>query len=148
MVTIGSTLLGGISFSPHVSFRKRMATIEKTGRKAFKEDRARAASLVASYFRALASPDSCYCINPEDETEYQIFVDGTDVEPLLVALQSFADHGTFALMNDAQPFFMRAEFSELRNKGMRYADAIAALAEKHNKSESNITRMVRRTVKT
>ena len=125
-----------------------MAGSEKTGRRASKEDRARAAGLVASYFRALSSPNSCYCINPEDEPEFQIFIDGTDVEPLLVALQSFAEHGTFALMNDEQPLFMRMEFSALRSEGMRYADAIAALAEKHNTSESNITRMVRRTVKT
>lgn len=125
-----------------------MAGSEKTGRRAFKEDRARAAGLVASYFRALSSPNSCYCINPEDEPEFQIFIDGTDVEPLLVALQSFAEHGTFALMNDGQPLFMRMEFSALRSEGMRYADAIAELAEKHNTSESNITRMVRRTVKT
>ena len=125
-----------------------MAKIEKVGRRASKEDRARAAGLVASYYRALSSPGSCYCMNPENEPEFQIFIDGTDVEPLLVALQDFAEHGTFALMDDGQPFFMRLEFSELRAKRMSYAKAIAALAEKHNMSESTITRMVRRTVKT
>jgi hypothetical protein len=125
-----------------------MAKREKTGRRAGDDDRARAANLVAQYFIALSSPDKRYCINPEDEPEFQIFIDGTDVEPLLVALQSFADHGTFALMSDGQPFLMRVDFSQLRTKGMSYADAIATLAEKHNKSESSITRMVRRTVKT
>jgi len=125
-----------------------MARTIKTGRRASNEERAHAACLVATYFRALSSPDSCYCMNPEDEPEFQIFIDGTDVEPLLVALQNFAEHGTFALMSDGQPFFMRMEFSALRTEGMRYADAIAALAEKHNTSESTITRMVRNNVKT
>jgi hypothetical protein len=125
-----------------------MARIEKIGRRASTEDRARAAGLVTSYFRTQSSPDSFYCINPEDEPEFQVFDHGTDVETLIVALQSFAEHGTFALMGDGQPFFMRMEFSALRTEGMRYADAIAALAEKHNTSESTITRMVRNNVKT
>lgn len=124
-----------------------MARNEKIGRRASKEDRAFAAGLVASYFRALSSPGSCYCMNPEDEPEFQIFIDGTDVEPLLEALQDFAEHGTFALMNDGQPLFMRMDFSALRSSGMTYEKAIAALAEKHKTSESTITRMVRRTVK-
>ena len=125
-----------------------MAKRIKTGRRASKEDRARAAGLVASYFRTQSSLDSSYCINPEDEPEFQVFDYGTDVETLIVALQNFAEHGTFALMDDEQPLFIRIEFSGLRTKGMSYAEAIAALAEKHNTSESTITRMVRRAVKT
>jgi hypothetical protein len=124
-----------------------MARPEKTGRLASKKDRAYAASLVASYFRGLASPDSRYCINPEDEPECQIFVGETDVESLLDALQRFSDQGTFAFLDNGQPFFMRTEFTTLRRDGMGYADAIAELAEKHHTSESTITRMVRRTVK-
>jgi hypothetical protein len=122
-----------------------MAKRIKTGRRALDDDRKRAAGLVASYFRALSSPGSCYCINPEDEPEFQVFDYGADIETLLEALQSFAAHGTFALMSDGQPFFMRMAFSALRNSGMTYEKAIAALAEQHNTSESTITRMVRRT---
>jgi len=125
-----------------------MAKIKNIGRRASKEDRAYAAHLVSSYYRTLSSPDSCYCINPEDEPELQQFDYGTDVETLLVALLDFAKHGTFALMDDGQPFLMRINFRALRAEGKSYEKAIATLAEKHNKSESTITRMVRRTVKT
>lgn len=124
-----------------------MARRVKTGRKASIEDRARAAMLVKHYFLALASPDKRYCINPEDGPEFHTFIDGTDVEPLLDALQRFADHGTFAQMDTSEPFFMRLAMRNLRNDGMTYEDAIAKLAEEHNASASTITRMVRRTVK-
>lgn len=125
-----------------------MARRVKTGRKAAVEDRARAARWVELYFLALASPDKRHCINPEDEPEFQTFIDGTDVEPLLDALQRFSEHGTFALQDNSEPFFVRIDMKALRNGGMNYEDAIAALAEKHNTSASTITRMVRRTVKT
>ena len=119
-----------------------------TGRKAPKEDRARAAGLVASYFRGLSSPDSRYCINPEDEPEFQIFVEEADVDSLLVALQSFAEHGTFALMSDIKPFVMRFEMSELLGAGMTTESAIAQLSEKHNMSFTSARRRVKRKVKT
>lgn len=125
-----------------------MAKKEKTGRRASKEDRARAAGLVASYFRGRSSPDSSYCINPEDEPELQMFGAVTDVETLIDALQSFAEHGTFALMSDIEPFLMRIEMSKLRSSGMTYEEAIAKLAEDYYTSSSTITRRVRRTVKT
>lgn len=124
-----------------------MAKRAKTGRRASKEDRARAAGLVASYFRGLSSTDSCYCINPGDEPEFQIFAKEADVESLLVALQSFAEHGTFQLMDDVEPFVMRIEMNALRSAEMTYEDAIAKLAADHNTSESTITRRVRRPVK-
>lgn len=125
-----------------------MARNEKTGRRASEEDRARAAGLVASYFRGRSSPDSRYCINPEDEPEFQIFTEEADVETLIVALQRFADHGTFALVDAGQPIFMRWEFSALRSDGMTYEKAVAELAAKHNMSESSVSRRLRGTVKT
>ncbi|MBK9345224.1 MAG: hypothetical protein IPN06_01720 [Burkholderiales bacterium] len=123
-----------------------MAKSEKAGRRASKEDRARS-GLAASYFRGLSSPDSCYCINPEDEPEFQIFVKEADVESLLVALQSFAEHGTFALLPDFESFLMRVEMNALRSSGMTYEDAIAKLGADHNTSESTVSRRVRRPVK-
>ena len=124
-----------------------MARIEKIGRRASTEDRARAAGLVASYFRGRSSPDSSYCINPEDDPEFQIFVEEADVETLVVALQSFAEHGTFAMVDTGQPF-MRWEFSALRSAGMTYEKAVAELAANHNMSESSVSRRLRGTVKT
>ena len=124
-----------------------MARIEKNGRSASKEDRARAAALAASYLRGVANPEIRYCINPEEEPESQIFVSEHDAFSLVEALQSFALHGTFTLQGDGKKFFVCMDFNELRSAGMRYADAIAALAEKYNRSESTIERMVRRTVK-
>ncbi|WP_210545207.1 hypothetical protein [Rhodoferax sp. PAMC 29310] len=125
-----------------------MAKSAKTGRRASKEDRARAAGLVTSYFRGLSSLDGRHCINPEDGPEFQVFDYGTDVETLLVALQSFAEHGTFALMSDIEPFLMRLEMNELRSAGTTYEDAVAKLAVKHNMSDSTAGLRVKRNVKT
>lgn len=123
-----------------------MAKRIKTGRRAT-DDRARAAGWAKQYRLAQASPDGRHCLNPEDELEFQIIADVADLDPLLDALESFAQHGTFALMHDFEPFLMRMELNALRSAGMTYEDAIAKLAEEHNTSESTITRRVRRTVK-
>lgn len=125
-----------------------MAKRTKTGRRAGADDRARAASWAKNYGLAQASPDGRYCLNPKDEPQFQIFADVADLDPLLEALYSFAEHGTFALMDDFEPFLMRFEMKELMSAGMSYEDAIAKLAEDHNTSASTITRRVRRTVKT
>lgn len=120
----------------------------KTGRRAGTDDRARAAGWAKQYRRAQASPDGRYCLNPEDESEFQIIVDVADIDPLLDALESFAKHGTFELMDDFDAFLMRLELKELRSAGMTFEDAAAKLAQKHNKSERTITRIISRTVKT
>ncbi|MBC7621620.1 MAG: hypothetical protein H7293_22020 [Candidatus Saccharibacteria bacterium] len=127
--------------------RASMARKLKTGRRAT-DDRARAASWAKNYRLAQASPDGRYCLNPEDASEFQIFFDIADIDPLLQALESFAEHGTFELMHNIEPFVMRMEMRALRSAGMTYEEAIAKLAEKFNTSESTITRRVRRTVKT
>ena len=125
-----------------------MARPKKTGRRAVEDDRARAAGWAKLYRRAQASPDGRHCLNPQDEWEFQIIADVADLDPLLDALESFAEHGTFELMHDFQPFLMRIAMDELRSAGMTYEEAIAKLAEDYNTSESTITRRVRRTVKT
>lgn len=125
-----------------------MAKRIKTGRRAGADDRARAASWAKNYGLAQASPDGRYCLNPEDEPQFQIFADVADLDPLLEALYSFAEHGTFELMHDFEPFLMRFEMKELMSAGMTYEAAAAKLAEKHNMSERTVTRRVSRTVKT
>jgi hypothetical protein len=124
-----------------------MANRVKTGRRAT-DDRARAARWVELYRLAQASPDGRHCLNPQDEFECQAFIDGADPEPLLLALENFVEHGTFAVMHNLEPLLTRIEMRTLRDGGMTYEDAIAKLAEDHNTSESTITRRVRRTVKT
>jgi hypothetical protein len=124
-----------------------MAKRIKTGRRAT-DDRARAAGWAKQYRLAQSSPDGRYCINPEDELECQLVADVADLDPLLDALESFAEHGTFALMHDFEPFLMRFEMRELMSAGMTYEAAVAKLAEKHNMSERTVTRRVSRTVKT
>ena len=125
-----------------------MARRTKIGRRASPEERDRVATLINHYYRAQSSPDRRFCLNPEDESEFQIWFSADDDEWLIEALQSFVQHGTFELVDNSEPFFMRIEIWTLRNGGMTYEDAIAALAEKHNASASTITRLVSRTVKT
>ena len=125
-----------------------MAKRIKTGRRSGPDDRARAAGWAKQYRLAQASPDGCYCLNPEEESEFQIIFDVADLDPLLDALESFAEHGTFELMHDFEPFLMRSEMKVLMSAGMMYEDAVAKLAEKHNMSERTVTRRVSRTVKT
>lgn len=120
-----------------------MAKRTKTGRKANPDDRARAANLARLYRLAQSSLDGRYCLNPEDELEFQIVADVADLDPLLDALESFAEHGTFALMHDIEPFVMRMEFLELRSSGLTYEAAAATLAERKHVSERTITRGVR-----
>lgn len=120
----------------------------KTGRRAVDADRARAAGWAKQYRLAQASPDGRHCLNPEDELEFQIFADVADLDPLLDALDRFAEYGTFELMDDFEPFLMRVEMNRLRSAGMTYEDAIAKLAEQHHTSESTMTRRIRRNVKT
>jgi hypothetical protein len=124
-----------------------MAIRIKMGRRAGADDRARAAGWAKHYRLAQVSPDGRYCLNPEDESGLQIIIDVADLDPLLAALESFAKHGTFEFLSDIRPFLMRIEMRELMSDGMTYEDAIAKLAEKHNTSESTITRRVRRPVK-
>ena len=125
-----------------------MAGKIKTGRRAGDADRSRAAELVELYRIAQASPGGSYCLNPEDDYEVQTYIDANDPELLLWALEQFAENGTFANLMDFRPLLMGSELEQLRSGGMTYEDAVAALAEKHNTSESTITRMVRRNVKT
>ena len=124
-----------------------MAKRIKTGRRAV-DDRARAASWAKRYRLAQVSPDGRYCLNPEDELELQIVADVADLDLLLDALERFAEHGTFELLSDFEPFLMRVKMKELMSAGMTYENAAAKLAEKHNMSERTVTRRVSRTVKT
>ncbi len=119
-----------------------MVKKEKIGRRATKEDRARAAKWVELYRLAQASPDGRHCLNPQDELECQAYIDENDPEPLLDALERFVEHGTFVDMRDIDPLLVRIEVSDLRAGGEKYAAAIAAVAEKHHTSDSNINRML------
>ncbi len=125
-----------------------MAKRKKTGRRALDADRVRAAGLAKLYRRAQSSPDGRHCLNPEDAPEFQIIADVIDLDPLLDALERFAQHGTFALLDNFESFVMRIEMSDLRSAGMTYEEAIVKLSEVHHTSASTITRRVRRTVKT
>jgi hypothetical protein len=125
-----------------------MARRIKTGRKAGADDRARAARWVKLYRLAQANPDGRYCLNPQDELECQAFIDEADPEPLLLALESFVEHGTFAVMHDLEPLLLRMEMNALQSDGMTYEVAIEHLAKVQKISESSIARRIRRTVKT
>ena len=125
-----------------------MAKRIKTGRRASNDERARAARWVKIYRLAQASPDGRHCLNPQDELECQAFIDETDPEPLLQALEGFVEHGTFAVMQDLEPLLMRMAKNALRSAGMNHEDTIAKLAQEFNTSEPTINRRVRLTVKT
>ena len=118
----------------------------KAGRRAV-DDRARAARWVKLYRLAQASPDGRYCLNPHDEVESHAYIDETDPEPLLEALESFVEHGTFAVMHDLEPLILRLEMNALRFDGMTYEVALEQLAKLHKISESTIARRISRPVK-
>jgi hypothetical protein len=119
----------------------------KTGRRASADERARAARLIKLYRLAQASPDGRHCLNPQDESECQAFIDETDPEPLLLALESFVEQGTFAVLHDLEPFLMRMEMKALRATGIKSEATIAQLAEEHNMSDSTARRRVKSPVK-
>lgn len=115
-------------------------------RRAVSDDRKRAREWAALYRLAQASPDGSYCLNPQpDNPEEQAFIYANDVSFLVSLLENFAKHGTFANIDTMgiERLLMREELKTLREGGMSYQDAIAELANKHNKSESTIERMVR-----
>ena len=145
------TLTRRRGFLIKVRGREHMARRITTGRRAAGADRERAESWVEMYRLAQASPDGRHCLNPEDEWECQTFIDAADPEPLLKALEGFVKNGTFAMIHDdavdVEGMLMRREMKALRAGGIKHDVAIEELAEKHNTSESTITRMVRRTVK-
>ena len=124
-----------------------MAKRIKTGRRAGADERARAERWVKLYRLAQASPDGRHCLNPQDELECQAFIDEADPEPLLLALESFVQYGTFAILHDLEPLLMRMEKNALRSKGIKSEVTIAQLAEEHNMSESTARRRVKGPVK-
>jgi hypothetical protein len=119
----------------------------KSGRTANFIAREMAADLVEMYRLAQSQPNGRYCLNPEDEYEFQTFIDGNDPELLLSSLENFAKNGTFVAKIDVEPMQIFDAFRKLRATGMTFENAIRELAKKLHKSESTIARKVRRTVK-
>ena len=95
-----------------------MAHKPTTGRHASPSERAIVASLAKMYRVAESHPDGWYYLNPEDEPELRIVIDRNDIDPLLRALESFAEHGTFELMSGIEPFLTCVKMKELRSSGM------------------------------
>jgi hypothetical protein len=122
-------------------------SITKSGRKANFIARDMAADLVEIYRLAQSQPNGRYCLNPEDEHEFQTFVDGNDPELLLAALENFSKNGTFVSKIDVEPMLIFDAFRKLRATGMSFENSIRELSQKLHKSESTIARKVRRTVK-
>jgi len=65
----------------------------KSGRTANFIAREMAADLVEMYRLAQSKPNGRYCLNPDDEYEFQTFIDGNDPELLLSALEDFPKLG-------------------------------------------------------
>jgi hypothetical protein len=117
----------------------------KTARRASADERKRLAHWVSMYRQAQAAPDRRYCVNPQDEPENQYFIHADDPEPLLLLLEDFVRHGTFALVDDpARAMVMRREFTELRAQGITREKALAVLGEKHHCDPSTVKRAMAR----
>ena len=69
----------------------------KTGRRAPEGgvDRTMAREWVDLYRQAQQAPGGRLCLNPDDDPDFQTWIDATDPDPLLTMLEDFAEHGTF-----------------------------------------------------
>jgi hypothetical protein len=119
----------------------------KSGRTANFIAREMAADLVEIYRLAQSQPNGRYSLNPDDEYEFQTFIDGNDPELLLSALENFSKNGTFVSKLDVEPMLVLDAFRKLKATGMTFENTIRELSIKFNKSESTIVRKIRRTVK-
>ncbi|MBK9442976.1 MAG: hypothetical protein IPN53_17460 [Comamonadaceae bacterium] len=119
----------------------------KTGRRASESERLAALEWVKLYRLAEASHDGCHCLNPEDEPECQTFIDVTNIEPLLRALEEFGKYGTFEFVDSTgiKRMLLRDELKRIRAGGKTYEFAIEEMAKKHNCSVSTMERAVRST---
>ena len=114
---------------------------KKTGRRASLEERARAQELVDLYRLAEQSPGRRHCLNPKSPPEEQEFF-YANVDELLIALEGFAEHGTFELVEAIEFDILEIHFEvkDLRENGLTREEAVAAVAEKHHKSCRQIER--------
>ncbi len=118
---------------------------KKTGRRASPEERARAQEIVDQYLLAEKSPDGRHCLNPESPPEKQHFFYANPDE-LLSALEGFAEHGTFELVEevDHEILDIHHEVKTLRESGSTRAEAVATVAEERHKSCRQIERDLKR----
>lgn len=119
--------------------------IRKKGRSASDIERETALGIVQLYRDAQASPDGKLwaTINAENLEERHMYVDSTDVEPLLEVLENFSATGYF---NGHDEEFRLLKLIELRNqylnKRKRFSSehAIEELARQHGSSTKTIER--------
>jgi hypothetical protein len=112
-----------------------MRRAPKLGRLASKDERERAAGLVALY-RAAQQVGGRLVI---DEPGRHVRFDA-DPEVLLLALEHFAAGGTFARIDDGEVYMVKAVSAAA---GKRYEDKLAAIEGAFAVSESTAKRMLR-----
>ncbi|HWI81388.1 hypothetical protein [Ramlibacter sp.] len=117
----------------------------KTGRRASPEERDRARDMIRLYREAARSPDGRCCINPEAAPDERVFIAADDPEPLLLLLEEFAEHGTFApVTGTADRLLLNLELKELRAHGMNKEAALSVLGERHHADPRTIERRLKR----
>lgn len=114
----------------------------KPGRHAEKHDRELAQQWVDLYWHASNSPDERVCLNPDDAEEDQQFLYYCDPEPLLRAMQGFADHGTFEFKDEIgiSNFLLIHDYKALLADGKKPKQAVGELVERYSKSSRTIQR--------
>lgn len=120
-----------------------MSRAQKVRRRAHADDRDRARELVELYRRAQRAPDGRLCLNPDDDSNDQHWIDGTDPTILLQALERFATSGTFALEMDFTPLVVRAQYRELLSTGLTSTQAQERLAEQQHVDPRTVQRWLR-----
>jgi len=97
------------------------------------------------YRLAEQSPGRRHCLNPESPPKEQEFF-YANVDELLGALESFAEHGTFECLAAVQFDILDIHFEvkDLRENGLTREQAVATVAEKHHKSCRQIERDLKR----
>jgi hypothetical protein len=117
-------------------------TQNKTGRHASEHDKELAQRWVDVYREAAASPQERICLNPEENKEHHQFLNYSDPEPLLKALEAFAKHGTFEFVDEVgiSKFMFFQDYKSLIADGKNSTQAIEVLADKYAKEPRTIQR--------
>ncbi len=119
---------------------------DKPGRRAGPVDRQIAADWLGLYRKAQAQPGGRLCLNPDDDPAEQTWLNGNDPEQLLLMLEQFSEHGTFAFVSDhdvsIQEMLIRMSFKEMRGNGTTSGEAIEKLASEYSASVKTIERVV------
>jgi hypothetical protein len=116
----------------------------KVGRFASDKERSFARGIVDLYRKAMEKPNGMLPVETEEGGDF--YFDGNDPAEAVQALENFAKYGTFQWVygEPARLLSLNIEYDELRESGMRYGDAIAALALSQNTSERNIERYLKK----